>query len=224
MKISVSVLKEQNNLKDVITKINNTDADYIHIDVQDNTFTENTSLPASLFSDLNEYNNKKLDIHLMSLDLDKQIEDFSVLNPEFITFHIEATSNAYKYIQLIKSKGIKVGIAINPETDVNNIIEYLPYIDMVLVMSVVPGKGGQSFLDNISYKMEELNKLKENYNFIVSADGGINDKTIDIIKDYVDMVVVGSFITDSDNYQNQINLLKWVLISVIMFKRIGDRV
>ena len=208
MKISVSVLKEQNNLKDVITRINNTDADYIHIDVQDSTFTENTSLPASLFSDLNEYNRKKLDIHLMSLDLDKQIEDFALLNPEYITFHIEATSNPYKYIQLIKSKGIKVGIAINPETDVNNIIEYLPYIDLVLVMSVVPGKGGQSFLNNTSYKMEELNKLKENHNFIVSADGGINDKTIDIIKDYVDMVVTGSFITDSDNYQNQINLLK----------------
>lgn len=208
MKISVSVLKEQNNLKDVITRINNTDADYIHIDVQDNTFTENTSLPASLFSDLNEYNNKRLDVHLMSNDLDNRIEEFASLNPEFITFHVEATSNVYKYIQLIKSKGIKVGIAINPDTDVNSIIEYLPYIDMVLVMSVVPGKGGQSFLDNTSYKMEELSKLKERHSFIVSADGGINDKTINIIKDYVDMIVTGSFITDSDDYQNQINLLK----------------
>lgn len=208
MKISVSVLKEQNNLKDVITRINNTDADYIHIDVQDSTFTENTSLPASLFSDLNEYNRKKLDIHLMSLDLDKQIVEFSLLNPEYITFHVEASVDPSKYIKLIKSKGIKVGLAINPDTDVNNIIEYLPFIDLVLVMSVVPGKGGQSFIDNTSYKMEELHKLKEKYNFIVSADGGINDKTIDIIKDYVDMIVVGSFITDSDNYQNQINLLK----------------
>ena len=208
MKVSVSILKEQDNLEKVITNINNTDADYIHIDVQDNTFTENTSLPASLFSDLNEYNCKKLDIHLMSLDLDKQIEEFSLLNPEYITFHIEATVDPSKYIKLIKSKGIKVGLAINPDTDVNDIIEYLPYVDLVLVMSVVPGKGGQSFIDNTSYKMEELYKLKERYIFIVSADGGINDKTIDIVKKYVDMVVVGSFITDSDNYQNQINLLK----------------
>lgn len=208
MKVSVSILKEQDNLEKVITNINNTDADYIHVDVQDNTFTENTSLPASLFSDLYSYNNKKLDVHLMSLDLDKQIEEFSLLNPEYITFHVEAGVDPSKYIKLIKSKGIKVGLAINPDTDVNNIIEYLPFIDLVLVMSVVPGKGGQSFVDNTSYKMEELHKLKEKYNFIVSADGGINDKTIDIIKDYVDMIVVGSFITDSDNYQNQINLLK----------------
>ena len=208
MKVSVSILKEKNNIRDVVSKINLTDADYIHIDVQDNTFTDNISFPVSDFIDLNEYNTKKLDVHLMSYNLDKQIKDYASLNPEYISFHIEAVSNPTKYIQLIKSYGIKVGLVINPETDVNKIIEFLPYIDMVLVMSVTPGKGGQSFLDNTSYKMEELFNLKERYNFVISADGGINDQTINVIKPYVDMVVSGSFITDSDDFQKHINLLK----------------
>jgi ribulose-phosphate 3-epimerase len=208
MKISVSILKEKDNIKNTIEKINLTDADYIHIDVQDNTYTSNISFPVDIFNDLNEYNSKKLDVHLMCTEPEKLIEEYSKLNPEYISFHIEAVSNTYKYIQLIKSKGIKVGIAINPETDVNRIIEYLPYIDQVLVLSVKPGLGGQSFIDSTSYKMEELYNLKEKYNFIVSADGGINDKTINIIKNYVDMIVSGSFVTDSDNYQEQINLLK----------------
>lgn len=208
MKVSVSILKEKNNIKDVINKINLTDADYIHIDVQDNTYTSNTSFPVTDFIDLNEYNNKKLDVHIMSNNLDSLINDFIKINPEYISFHVEATSDVMKYINMIKSNGIKAGLAINPETDINDIIKYLPYIDLVLVLSVTPGLGGQSFLDNTSYKMEELYNLKERYNYLISADGGINDKTINIISKYVDIVVVGSYITDSDNYQNNINLLK----------------
>ena len=208
MKISVSILKEKDNIKETIEKINLTDADYIHIDVQDNTYTSNISFPISDLNNINEYNNKKIDIHLMCNDPYNLIEDYSKLNPEYITFQIEAVSNVYKCIQMIKNKGIKVGIAISPETDVNKIIEYLPYIDLVLVMSVVPGLGGQSFINTTSYKMEELYNLKDRYNFIVSADGGINDKTINIINKYVDMVVSGSFITDSNNFQDRINMLK----------------
>lgn len=208
MKISVSILKEKDNIKEAIEKINLTDADYIHIDVQDNTYTSNISFPVETLDNINEYNSKKLDVHLMCNNPESLIEEYSKLNPEYITFHAETVSNIYKYIQLIKSKGIKVGIAINPETDVNRIIEYLPYIDLVLVMSVTPGLGGQSFMDNTSYKMEELHNLKDRYNYVVSADGGINDKTINLIKNYVDMVVSGSFITDSENYQEKIDLLK----------------
>lgn len=209
MKVSVSILKEKDNIRETIEKINLTDADYIHIDVQDNTYTSNSSFPVSDFSDINEYNNKKLDVHLMSTNLDSLIEDYASINPEYITFHLEATNNPYSYIQKIRSYGIKVGIAINPETDINDVVEYLPYIDLILVMSVTPGLGGQSFIDNTSYKMEELFKLKERFNnYIISADGGINDKTINIINKYVDMVVSGSYITNSDDYQNQINLLK----------------
>jgi ribulose-phosphate 3-epimerase len=209
MKVSVSILKEKDNIRETIEKINLTDADYIHIDVQDNTYTSNSSFPVSDFNDINEYNNKKLDVHLMSTNLDSLIEDYASINPEYITFHLEATNNPYSYIQKIRSYGIKVGIAINPETDINDVVEYLPYIDLILVMSVTPGLGGQSFIDNTSYKMEELFKLKERFNnYIISADGGINDKTINIINKYVDMVVSGSYITNSDDYQNQINLLK----------------
>ena len=208
MKVSVSILKENDNIENVIKKINLTDADYIHIDVQNNTYTENYSFPVEDFKNINDYNTKKLDIHLMCTEPLDLIEDYSKLNPEYITFHIEAVNDPYKYIKLIKSYGIKVGIALNPETDVNKITEYLPYIDMVLVMSVTPGKGGQSFLDNTSYKMEELYNLKDRYNYIISADGGINDKTINIVNKYLDMVVSGSFITNNEDFQKQINLLK----------------
>jgi ribulose-phosphate 3-epimerase len=208
MKVSVSILKEKNNIENVIKKICLTDADYIHIDVQNNTYTDNISFPISDFDNINDYNNKKLDIHLMCIEPKEEINEYSKLNPEYITFHIEAVNDPYEYIKLIKSYGIKVGIALNPETDVNKIIEYLPYIDMVLVMSVIPGKGGQSFIDNTSYKMEELCNLKSRYNYIICADGGINDKTINIVNKYLDMVVAGSFITDSDDFQNKINLLK----------------
>ena len=208
MKVSVSILKEKDNIENVIKKINLTDADYIHIDVQNNTYTENYSFPINDFDNINEYNTKKLDIHLMCIEPRDLISEYAKLNPEYITFHIEAVSDPYEYIKLIKSYGIKVGIALNPETDVNKIIEYLPYVDMVLVMSVTPGKGGQSFIDNTSYKMEELHDLKNRYGFIVSADGGINDKTINIVSDYLDMVVSGSFITNSEDFQKQINLLK----------------
>ena len=125
MKISVSILKEKDNLKSAIEKINLTDADYIHIDVQDNTYTPNISFPMEILSDINEYNNKKLDVHLMSNNIDELIEEYSILNPEYITFHLEATTNIYGCIQKIKSKGIKVGIALSPETDINNLVEYL---------------------------------------------------------------------------------------------------
>lgn len=208
MKVSVSILKEKDNIENVVRKINLTDADYIHIDVQNNTYTENNSFPITDFDNINEYNTKKLDIHLMCTEPSDLINDYAKLNPEYITFHVEAVSDPYEYIKLIKSYGIKVGIALNPETDVNKIIEYLPYIDMVLVMSVTPGKGGQSFLDNTSYKMEELFYMKDRFSFIICADGGINDRTISIVNKYLDMVVSGSFITDSEDFQKQINLLK----------------
>lgn len=203
MKISVSILKEKDDFINVIKKLNNTSTDYIHLDIMDSTFTKNSSF------DLNDFYNvstKKYDIHIMSTNLDYQINEAIKLNPEFITFHYESTNSIIKYINLIKENNIKVGLAVSPNTDINKIKEYLSLVDLVLIMSVEPGLGGQEFIIDTVNKLKELNKLKSN--FLISVDGGINNETYKYVKDYVDIVVCGSYITNSDNYEEKINTIR----------------
>lgn len=202
MKVSVSILKEKNNKEEVINRLLNTSADYIHLDIMDGTFTENPSF------DLNDFNivNKKYDIHIMSTNLDEQIDKAIKLNPEYISFHYEATKDVDKYINLIKENNIKVGLAISPNTRLYKIKKYLNKIDMLLILSVIPGLGGQTYINKVTKKIIKANKLKKD--FIISVDGGINDETIKNIKNYVDIVVSGSYITDSDDYESKIMSLK----------------
>ena len=202
MKVSVSILKEKNNKEEVINRLLNTSADYIHLDIMDGTFTENPSF------DLNDFNivNKKYDIHIMSTNLDEQIDKAIKLNPEYISFHYEATKDVDKYINLIKQNNIKVGLAISPNTRLYKIKKYLNKIDMLLILSVIPGLGGQTYINKVTKKIIKANKLKKD--FIISVDGGINDETIKNIKNYVDIVVSGSYITDSDDYESKIMSLK----------------
>ncbi|MBO6195120.1 MAG: ribulose-phosphate 3-epimerase [Bacilli bacterium] len=204
MKVSVSILKEKSRLDYVIDKLQNTSADYIHIDIMDSTFTEENSF---LLSELtNIKTNKKYDIHIMSTNLDYQINEAIKLNPEYITFHVESTKDVRKYIDLIKNNNIKVGLAINPKTRLWKIKKYLNMIDLVLVMSVEPGKGGQQFIPSIIKKIKKLKK-KQN-NFLINVDGGINDETVDKVKEYVDIVVSGSYITNNEDYESKIVSLK----------------
>ncbi len=207
MEVSVSILKEKDNYKDAIKKVNNSNCDYLHLDIMDGSFTETFSFKIEDFNNILSLTNKKIDVHLMSTNLDKLIDEYSSINPDFITFHIEA-KNTIKYINKIKGKKIKVGLAINPDTDIKEIYPYLELIDLILVMSVKPGKGGQTFMTSTIYKIKELKELQKKYKFLIEVDGGINNNTINYVKDYVDIVVSGSFITDSTNYNNMINLLK----------------
>jgi ribulose-phosphate 3-epimerase len=202
MEVSVSILKEKDNIEETINKLNKTDCDYIHIDVMDNTYTDSYSFELSEFLTINT--RKKLDVHIMSTNLDYQIKEAIKLDPEFITFHVESTKDVDKYIDLIKKYNIKVGLSINPETSIESIKEYEDKIDLLLVMSVVPGKGGQKFIP------ETIDKLKniKNNKYLVSVDGGINDETIKLVNEYVDIVVAGSYITSSENYQSAINRLR----------------
>lgn len=204
MKISVSILKEKENYKEAIEKLNNTSCDYIHIDVLDNTFVKQKSFEYNNF--LNIEFNKKIDVHLMSNNLDEQIDNFSKLNPEYITIH-EEVKDTIKYINKIKNKGIKVGLAINPETDIENVYPYLEIVDLILIMSVHPGKGGQEFMPEVIGKLQELKEIQDRYNFIIEVDGGINDETIKYVNRYVDLVVSGSYITNSSNYEEKIESL-----------------
>jgi ribulose-phosphate 3-epimerase len=150
----------------------------------------------------------KLDVHLMVEDPCFYIDKLDNMNIEYITFHLEVNKNIKKIISKIKEKNYKVGISIKPKTDIKKIIPYLKDIDLVLVMSVEPGKGGQKFLTNTINRVNKIKKIitKNNYNTLIEVDGGINDNTISNLEN-VDIAVVGSYIIKSDNYYQQIEKL-----------------
>lgn len=201
--ISVSILGI-NEIKEKLEEIDNTTCDYIHIDIMDGIFVPNK------VEYNNEYRfNKKIDIHLMVEDVEKYIEKYKILNPTYITFHFEINQNIKNIIEKIKENNIKVGISIKPNTDINLIKPYLNMIDLVLVMSVEPGFGGQKFIENSTNKINTLKKIREenNYKYLIEVDGGINIDTIDKVKN-ADIKVVGSYITNSQNYQEKIDTLK----------------
>ena len=209
MRISTSFLACK-DIKTCVSNLDKTDADYIHVDFIKGKFVTGKKIPFRKLKRLPDYTTKRLDVHLMTEKLDKYIPKFSMLNCEFITFHIEATKNPMKYIKMIHSYGIKCGLAINPNTPINEIEPYLGNVDLILVMGVEPGYGGQKFIPDVIEKIKEIRKriLFHKLDVLISVDGGINDKTILGINNYIDIAVAGSFITNSNNYQDAILLLK----------------
>lgn len=200
MKVSVSILKKANNYKEEIKKINNTSCDYLHLDILDNTFVPNFSFNLSDFASLKI--DKPLDIHIMSTNLDYQVMEAIKLKPEIITIQYECSKDIDKYIKLIKSHNIKVGLAINPNTWLFKIKKYLNNIDLLLVMGVYAGFGGQKFIPKTYKRIKKLNKFGRKY--LLALDGGVNEEVINLVKDDIDIVVVGSYITTSDDYEKAI--------------------
>ena len=209
MKLSVSILsmKDQFDIKENIKKLNNCNIDFLHIDIMDGKFVKNSTWNCLDVKNILPNNSKPLDIHLPVEDIEKYINDFSILNPKYITFHLEATDNPIKIIKLIKEKNIGVGISIKPNTDVSKLLPYLSLVDLVLVMSVEPGQGGQKFLDNSVEKINYLYQVRndKNYNYVIEVDGGVNNTTIENCRK-CDIVVVGSYIT-KNNYEESIKSL-----------------
>ena len=203
MKISASFLLIKDNLKENINLLTKCDIDYLHLDIMDGLFVNNKTWNISKIKDLINYN-KPLDVHLMVYDVYKYIDEYRNLNPEFITFHYEVNLDIMDIINYIKKFNIKVGLSIKPNTKIEEIIPYLPYLDLVLVMSVEPGLGGQQFIANSVDKIKKLKELKGDY--LIEVDGGINDQTINLVKD-VDIAVIGSYIT-SGNYEEKIKSIK----------------
>ena len=205
MKISTSILNSNNRIESV-KKLNRTNNSYIHIDVMDGKFVEDKQ-----FSKINEINainimsDKKLDIHLMVENPKYYLRKLKDMNIEYVTVHIEIEKEIESIIKTIKGKGYKAGLAINPETDIEKIEKYLPNIDLVLIMSVEPGKGGQKFKTTTLKKLKELRKIidENNYDVLIEVDGGINDEVIEKIKD-ADIAVVGSYIINDKNYYKSI--------------------
>ena len=205
MKVSVSFIKNKyNNEFRTIYDINYTSADYIHVDIMDGKFVDNKNYDINDVVKFLDGNTKPLDVHLMCYDLEKYIVEYADLLPEFITFHLEATDKVNELIDMIHSYGIKCGISIKPDTSVSELIPYLDKIELVLVMSVEPGKGGQKFMPIAIDKINELRNI--NKNVIISVDGGINDETVKLVNS--DMVVSGSYVCMSDNFEETIEKLR----------------
>ena len=203
MKISASFLSIKDNLKENIDLLTKCDIDYLHLDIMDGIFVKNKTWDISEIKNLINYN-KPLDVHLMVSDVYKYVDEYKDLNPEFITFHYEVDLDIMDIISYIKKYNIKVGLSIKPNTKVDEIIPYLPYLDLILVMSVEPGEGGQKFIIDSVNKIKKLKELKGDY--LIEVDGGINDSTISLVKD-VDIAVIGSYIT-SGNYEEKIKSIK----------------
>ena len=205
IKISTSILASNNRI-DSINKLNTTNTDYLHIDTMDGIFVPNKQMPINEIISLESYSKKPLDIHLMVENPEIYLNHLENKNIKYITIHIEIDKDINSIINKIKSLGYKVGLSIKPNTNVDKIIPYLNKIDLVLIMSVEPGFGGQKFIHNSLDKAIELRKL--NKDIIIEMDGGINNTNIKEIKQFIDIAVVGSYITNSNDYNQAINNLK----------------
>ncbi len=208
MILSTSFLMIQNDKKK-IEELNEY-TDYMHYDIMDGLFTDRATNEYDVLLKNTKNVSKPKDVHLMVMDIKKYVDLYSQLNPDYITFHIEATNNPKEIIDYIKGKNIKVGMALNPKTHIEEIIPYLNALDLVLVMSVEAGAGGQPFID-ISDKITFLDNYRKenNLNYIIEVDGGIKPEVIDKVKQLkqADMIVVGSFITNG-NIPEQIKKIR----------------
>lgn len=210
--ISTSILSIKDELDKNLKKLDLTSTDFMHVDVMDGIFVDNISVAYDVYEELLEDCNTPIDVHLMVSDVKKYIDLYRELKPVIMTFHYEAVDNHRDVIDYIRSCGIKVGMSIKPDTKVDDILEILPYLDVVLVMSVEPGAGGQEFIYDSPVKINELDRLRkeQNYSYLIEVDGGVNDITSKLCNN-ADILVVGSFITNSDNYEEQIEKIKKTL-------------
>lgn len=207
MKIAASFLSIQDNMKENIEKLTNTNIDYLHVDIMDGVFVPNKTWNIEEIKKIISLK-KPLDVHLMVQDVYKYIDQFSQLKPSFLTFHYEIEHDIMDVVAYIKKLGIPVGISIKPNTRVESIYPFLPFIDLVLIMSVEPGRGGQTFQEQSIDKIEKLSIFREknHLSYVIEVDGGINDCTIPFVSK-ADIAVVGSYITNG-NYEERISSLK----------------
>ena len=209
--ISPSILSADfANLEQEIKLVQSYGADWIHVDVMDGHFVPNITIGVPVVASLRKVTELPLDVHLMIENPKKYVEPFVKAGADILTFHYEALNNDDEIsdlIKYIKNFGIKAGISIKPKTQAQKVFKFLSTLDLVLVMTVEPGFGGQSFMRDCAEKIKILRE--ENKNIIIQVDGGINDKTGQICKDYgANSLVAGNYIYKSQNIQEAIKLLR----------------
>ena len=199
------------NLERDCAMINESVADWFHIDIMDGVFVPNISFGMPVLKSISSHAKKPLDVHLMIVNPDKYIKVFADLNSEILTIHYEVCNHLHRSVQEIKSYGMKAGVAVNPHTPISSLTSIIKEIDLVCLMSVNPGFGGQKFIENTYKKTEELKNLinSKDSNALIEIDGGVTDKNAEkLIQLGANVLVAGSFVFKSTDPKSTISKLK----------------
>lgn len=210
--ISPSVLScDFANIQRDVEMINNSSADWFHVDVMDGVFVPNISFGFPVIAAIKKHAKKPLDVHLMIANPDQYIEEFKKVGADILTVHYEACPHLHRTIQAIKAAGMKAGVALNPHTPVDFLQDVIRDLDLVLIMSVNPGFGGQKFIQNAVLKVEQTKNLIHRFgsHALVEVDGGVNLETgAELVKAGADVLVAGSFVFGSPDPNATITELK----------------
>lgn len=199
------------NLQRDIEMINNSSADWFHIDIMDGVFVPNISFGMPVLAAIQKHAKKTIDVHLMIVDPDRYIDVFKSLGADVLTVHYEACTHLHRSLQAIKAAGMKAGVAINPHTNVSLLEDVIKDIDVVCVMSVNPGFGGQSFIENTYNKVKQLKEIiiRNNANTLIEIDGGVTDNNAaELVNAGADILVAGSFVFNAKDPVTTIKNLK----------------
>ncbi|MBE15358.1 MAG: ribulose-phosphate 3-epimerase [Dokdonia sp.] len=190
------------NLQRDVEMINNSKADWFHIDIMDGVFVPNISFGMPVLRDIAKHATKTIDVHLMIVDPDRYIQTFADLGSDILTVHYEACTHLHRTLQAIKAAGMKAGVAVNPHTPISLLEDVITDIDMVCIMSVNPGFGGQSFIENTFDKVKALKALitRKNATTLIEIDGGVTDKNAAQLSEAgADVLVAGSYVFKSED-------------------------
>lgn len=199
------------NLQRDVEMINNSAADWFHIDIMDGVFVPNISFGMPVLAAIQKHAKKTIDVHLMIVDPDRYIDTFKALGADVLTVHYEACTHLHRSLQAIKAAGMKAGVAINPHTNVTLLEDVINDIDLVCIMSVNPGFGGQSFIENTYKKVKQLKDIisKNNASTLIEIDGGVTDKNAKaLVEAGADVLVAGSFVFNAKDPLATIENLK----------------